>query len=59
MDVQLIIVGILFAAAVFYVGRIVYRMFRPKAGSSACASGCGKCGADFSNIADAADFRSN
>lgn len=53
MDIQLIIVGILFAAALLYVGRIVYRMFKPKAGAG-CASGCGKCGADFSKIEKAA-----
>lgn len=53
MDVQVIIVGILFAAALFYVGRIVYRMFRPKAGSG-CGHGC-KCGVDFSKIAESAE----
>ncbi|MFS8617673.1 MAG: FeoB-associated Cys-rich membrane protein [Solitalea sp.] len=58
MDVQVIIVGILFVAALFYVGRVVYRMFKPKSGA-ACASGCGKCGADFSKIPETADFRSN
>lgn len=59
MDVQVVIVGILFAAALFYVGRIIYRMFSPKQGTPGCASGCGKCGADFSKIAEAAEARAN
>lgn len=53
MDVQVIIVGVLFAAALFYVGRIVYRMFRPKPGTG-CGSSC-KCGVDFSKIAETAE----
>lgn len=53
MDIQIVVVGILFAAALFYVGRIVYRMFKPKSGSGCGA--CGKCGADFSKIAEAAE----
>ncbi|HYH56558.1 MAG TPA: FeoB-associated Cys-rich membrane protein [Anseongella sp.] len=48
MDFQAIVVGILFAAASFYVGRIVYRMFRPKPGKG-CGAGC-KCSVDFSAI---------
>ncbi|WP_316790715.1 FeoB-associated Cys-rich membrane protein [Pedobacter frigoris] len=47
MDIQTILVILLFAAAVFYVGRIVYRSVSPKKGG--CASNC-KCGVDFSNI---------
>ena len=46
MNYQLIIVGLLFAAAVFYVGRMVYKMFTAKKG---CGTNC-KCGVDFSNI---------
>lgn len=46
MNVQLIIVGILFAAAVFYVGRMVYKSLTAKKG---CGANC-KCGVDFSNI---------
>ncbi|QEC52069.1 FeoB-associated Cys-rich membrane protein [Anseongella ginsenosidimutans] len=59
MDVQVFIVGVLFAAALFYVGRIVYRMFRPKPGAGGCASGCGKCGADFSKIGETARIHAN
>jgi hypothetical protein len=38
--IQNIIVGLLFASALFYVGRMIYRNFTAK---SACDSGCGKC----------------
>ncbi|MFA4867651.1 MAG: FeoB-associated Cys-rich membrane protein [Pedobacter sp.] len=48
MDIQSILVTLLFVAAIFYIGRIIYRSAFPKSGS--CASGCGKCGVDFSNI---------
>jgi hypothetical protein len=45
---QQILVGVIFLGAVYYVGRMVYRSFQAK---SACASGCGKCGAiDFQKI---------
>ncbi|WP_219223026.1 FeoB-associated Cys-rich membrane protein [Pedobacter antarcticus] len=47
MDLQTILVGLLFAAALFYIGRIIYRAVSPK--SSGCGSNC-KCGVDFSNI---------
>jgi hypothetical protein len=45
--VQTVIILILFAAALWYVARLLYRSFTKKA---ACASGCGKCGVDFSKI---------
>lgn len=48
MDIQFILMIIVFAAALFYVGRMMYRAIFPKAGS--CASGCGKCSANFDNI---------
>jgi len=51
MGAQEIIVAALFALAVFYVARMIYRTLRSDKG---CASGCGKCGVDFSNIADKA-----
>ncbi|WP_317168571.1 FeoB-associated Cys-rich membrane protein [Mucilaginibacter agri] len=44
--VQTIIIVILFAAALFYVGRMMYRSLTAK---KACGSNC-KCGVDFSNI---------
>lgn len=47
MDIQTILVVILFIAALFYVGRMIYRSLSPKTGG--CASNC-KCGVDFSNI---------
>jgi len=47
MDIQTILVIILFVAALWYVGRIIYRSVSPK--SKGCASNC-KCGVDFSNI---------
>ncbi|HTD98531.1 MAG TPA: FeoB-associated Cys-rich membrane protein [Mucilaginibacter sp.] len=46
MNIQSIIVALLFAAAVFYVGRLVYKSLTAKKG---CGSNC-KCGVDFSNI---------
>ena len=46
MGIQEIVVSVLFAGALFYVGRIVYRSFQAK---SACGTNC-KCGVDFSNI---------
>jgi len=47
MDIQTILVILLFAAALFYIGRMVYRSVSPK--SKGCGSNC-KCGVDFSNI---------
>ena len=46
MNVQVIIIAILFAAAVFYVGRMVYKNLFTK---KSCGSNC-KCGVDFSAI---------
>jgi hypothetical protein len=40
--VQEIIVAIVFAGAVFYVGQLIYKSLQSK---SACTTGCGKCGA--------------
>jgi hypothetical protein len=46
--IQQIIIAFVFLLAVAYVGRLIYKSFR---GKSACASGCGKCGAvDFNKI---------
>lgn len=46
--IQNIIVLIAFAAAVFYIGRLIFRSFQAR---SACSTGCGKCGAvDFNKI---------
>ncbi|WP_157262884.1 FeoB-associated Cys-rich membrane protein [Pedobacter steynii] len=47
MDTQTILVVILFIAAIFYIGRMIYRSLSPKTGG--CASNC-KCGVDFPNI---------
>ncbi len=47
--VQNLIIFLIFGAAVFYIGRMIYKSFTAKSGS--CASGCGKCGAvDFNAI---------
>ena len=46
MNIQLIIVLLLFIAAVFYVGRILYKTLTAK---KSCGENC-KCGVDFSNI---------
>jgi hypothetical protein len=47
MDVQSILVVVLFFLAVFSLARMIYRSLSNK---KACASNCGKCGADFSDI---------
>ncbi|WDF55097.1 FeoB-associated Cys-rich membrane protein [Mucilaginibacter sp. KACC 22063] len=44
--IQTVIIVLLFAAALFYVGRMIYKSFTAKKG---CGSNC-KCGVDFSNI---------
>ena len=44
---QTLIIIALFSAAIFYVGRMIYKSFTAKTG---CASGCGKCGVDFNKI---------
>jgi bacterioferritin-associated ferredoxin len=44
---QLVLVISLFLAAVFYVGRMIYRNFTSKTG---CESGCGKCAVDFGKV---------
>jgi len=46
MNIQVIIVLLLFAGALFYVGRMMYRSVSAKKG---CGSNC-KCGVDFSDI---------
>ncbi|MGV8877536.1 MAG: FeoB-associated Cys-rich membrane protein [Sphingobacteriaceae bacterium] len=47
MNLQSIIVVLLFAAAIFYIGRMLYRNLTSK---KACG-GCGKCAAaDFSKV---------
>ena len=46
MNFQLIIVLLLFAGAVFYFGRMIYKSLTAK---KACGENC-KCGIDFSNI---------
>jgi hypothetical protein len=48
MDIQFILMLLIFAAALFYVGRIIYRSMSPK--NSGCATGCGKCSANFTNL---------
>ena len=46
MNVQTVIVIVLFLAALFYLGKMVYNSFNNKKG---CASNC-KCGVDFSDV---------
>jgi len=48
MDIQFILMIIIFLAALFYVGRMIYRSVSPK--GDGCATGCGKCAANFDNI---------
>ena len=46
MNFQLIVVGLLFLGALFYVGRTIYKSLSAK---KSCGENC-KCGVDFSNI---------
>ncbi len=47
MDLQAILVILVFSVAVFWIGRMMYRsLFTNKS----CASNCGKCSADFSSV---------
>jgi hypothetical protein len=46
VNIQTIIIAIIFAAAVFYVCRLVYKNLSAK---KSCGSNC-KCGVDFSAI---------
>ncbi|MBK0378070.1 FeoB-associated Cys-rich membrane protein [Mucilaginibacter segetis] len=46
MNIQAIIIILLFIAAVFYVGRIMYKSIFAK---KSCGGNC-KCGVDFSGI---------
>ncbi|MFD2148225.1 FeoB-associated Cys-rich membrane protein [Mucilaginibacter antarcticus] len=46
MNIQLILVLLIFAAALFFIGRMMYRNIFVKEG---CGENC-KCGVDFSNI---------
>lgn len=45
--IQQILVGLVFLAAIWYVGRMVYRQLKPK--NNGCGVNC-KCGVDFSDI---------
>ncbi|WP_131677823.1 FeoB-associated Cys-rich membrane protein [Arcticibacter eurypsychrophilus] len=47
MGIQEVLVLVLFILAAAYIGRLIYRSLHAKSG---CASGCGKCGADFSGV---------
>lgn len=46
MNLQVVIVALLFAGAIFYVGRMLYKSATTK---KSCGGNC-KCGVDFSNI---------
>jgi hypothetical protein len=46
MEIQEIIVALLFVLALLYIGQILYKTIRAKQG---CGSNC-KCGVDFSDI---------
>ncbi|SEP30918.1 FeoB-associated Cys-rich membrane protein [Mucilaginibacter sp. OK283] len=46
MNIQVILVIVLFAAAIFYIGRMIYKSLTAK---KSCGGNC-KCGVDFSGI---------
>ncbi len=51
---QQVVIILLFAAALAYLGRMIYRAFQSKS----CATGCGKCGAvDFDKIEKQLDVK--
>ena len=45
--VQEILIAVIFLGALAFLGSLLYRNLRAKEG---CATGCGKCSADFSNL---------
>jgi hypothetical protein len=47
--IQEILIGLIFIAAVIYIGRLIYRSFIAE---EACSTGCGKCSvvADFKKL---------
>jgi hypothetical protein len=47
MGIQEILLAIIFALAILYLGRMIYRSLKSDKG---CASNCGKCSVDFSKI---------
>jgi hypothetical protein len=47
VDIQLILVILVFVLAVIYIARMAYKNMTSKKG---CASNCGKCAADFSEL---------
>ncbi|MXV17504.1 FeoB-associated Cys-rich membrane protein [Hufsiella ginkgonis] len=47
MNYQLIIVFLIFAAALFYLGRMIVKSLKPS--GKGCGGNC-KCGVDFSGI---------
>ncbi|MDQ7948331.1 MAG: FeoB-associated Cys-rich membrane protein [Pedobacter sp.] len=48
MDIQFVLVVLIFFAALAYIGRLVYQAVSPK--KEGCATGCGKCAANFDSI---------
>ena len=40
--IQDVLIAVLFLAAMFYIGRMIYKNFTAKSG---CTTGCAKCGA--------------
>lgn len=46
---QEVLVWLIFSGALLYIGKLLYRSFKP--GTSGCAKGCGSCGAiDFKKL---------
>ncbi len=51
MDLQQILVIVIFLAALYYVGKKVYSSVFPSKGN--CSTGCNKCAANFEQIPNA------
>jgi len=59
MDIQVVLIFLLFALAVFYLGKMLFQNSKTGNGKSSCG-GCGHCSADFSKIPEVkADKKNN
>ena len=48
MDIQVVLVVVIFLAAVYYIGRLAFRAFNSK--QESCNTGCAKCSVNFEDV---------